>query len=497
VDLGGCRHQAGRLPAVTPLSYDCHFFWAKPPSGTRWGEYLLKQRYLKSVISLFDSHKRWLFLFFVFLAAGSLAIGTPQIFSIAFLLALAIAVLHLLGGGPSGLVFRRGKFARRLRVTKSGRLLTLVACGIGAVALMSGLNLVHLVLGFITGAMAASWLVSKWPLSKISVTRFAPTDVFAGELFKVNVTLRNDKRWTNSFSVLFEDAPGAHPSLWPAKIYFSKLSPGAYQTLAYIALIPRRGLYKLNNCHLTTAFPFGFFERAINITSEAPLLVFPRLGQLNQEVVPAARVQFGRGATKALSKSGEEDFYGLREYRLGDNPHHIHWKSSAKLAKPLVKEFDRPEREEVNILLDTFIPDAADDERRENFELAISFVATLAKALEESRIPYSFYAMGKGLMGVPGGVGQPHFYKLLRTLAILESSSKHTVGDLIRSVRRELVSTPFLVAVTLGKDEKSSQFLEQISGRLDAVEVVDVSSSSFQSLFSLNAGSETVGKEIA
>jgi len=448
-------------------------------------------------ISLFDSHKRWLFLFFVFLSAGSLAVGAPQIFSISFLLALGIGVLHLLGGGPSGLIFRRGKFARRLRVTRSGRILTLVACGIGAMAVVSGLNLVHLVLGFTLGAMAASWFVSKGPLSKSAVTRLLPVDVFAGEPFQVDVTLRNNKRWASSFSVLFEDAPNSNPSIWPAKVYFSKLAPGSGQTLSYTGLIPHRGLYTLNTCKLTTAFPFGFFERAISIPSEATLLVLPRLGQLEQTIMPSGGAKFSAGAVKTFVKGGEEEFYGLREYRPGDNPRHIHWKSSAKLAKPLVKEFDRSEREEVSILLDTFIPELAEDNRRENLELAISFVATLARALEESHIAYSFYAMGKGLVGIPGGRGQAHFYRLLRTLAVLEASSKYTLRDLVRLVERELFDTAFLVAVILEEEAAAFQSLGQIRGRPGTVKVVDVSSPLFHSLFSLKSSPELAGEKVA
>ncbi len=455
------------------------------------------KRSFRFAISLFDSHKRWLFLFLVFLSAASLAVGAPQIFSTSFLLALGILLLHLLGGGPSGLLFRRGKFARRLRVTKSGRILALVAGGISAMALVSGLNLVHLVLGLVIGAMAASWLVSKGPLSKISVTRLLPVDIFAGEPFKVDITLRNSKRWIKSFSVLFEDAPGNHPSLWPAKVYFAELPPGSGQTLSYSGLIPGRGLYTLSNCHLTTGFPFGFFERAINIPSEESLLVFPRLGQLKQKVLPFVGSEFGGGGEKTFSRGGEEEFYGLREYRPGDNPHHIHWKSSAKLAKPLVKEFGRSEQEAVSILLDTFIPDTARDKRRENLELAISFVATLARALEESNVSHSFYAMSNVLMAVPGGRGQAHFYRLLRTLAVLEPSSNYTLKDLVRLVGRDLINSRFLVTVLLGQDEEALSPLGQIPGRPGTVKVVDVSAPSFSSLFSLKTDPEVAGERVA
>jgi uncharacterized protein (DUF58 family) len=51
-----------------------------------------------------------------------------------------------------------------------------------------------------------------------------------------------------------------------------------------------------------------------------------------------------------------EEFVSLREYRRGDPPRHIHWRSWAKAGKPIVKEFEDEFFVRHALVLDTFTP---------------------------------------------------------------------------------------------------------------------------------------------
>jgi uncharacterized protein (DUF58 family) len=72
----------------------------------------------------------------------------------------------------------------------------------------------------------------------------------------------------------------------------------------------------------------------------------------------------------------EGDYFGLREWRTGDSQRWIHWRTSAKLGKLAVRQFEQQRRRDINLLLDLWEPTGATDQQRETTELAVSFLAS-------------------------------------------------------------------------------------------------------------------------
>src|SRR5436309_13793519 len=84
------------------------------------------------------------------------------------------------------------------------------------------------------------------------------------------------------------------------------------------------------------------------------------------------------GVAMASNIGRSEEFVSLREYRSGDPYRHIHWRSWAKVGKPIVKEFEDEFFVRHALVLDTFI----DDPQADVFEEAISVASSFACALE-------------------------------------------------------------------------------------------------------------------
>ena len=55
----------------------------------------------------------------------------------------------------------------------------------------------------------------------------------------------------------------------------------------------------------------------------------------------SSRDQFGNSGqtTSGYDRGGDEDFSGLRDYRLGDPPKHVAWKALARTGEMLVTEY--------------------------------------------------------------------------------------------------------------------------------------------------------------
>jgi hypothetical protein len=72
----------------------------------------------------------------------------------------------------------------------------------------------------------------------------------------------------------------------------------------------------------------------------------------------------------------EGDYYGLREWRLGDSQRWIHWRTSAKLGKLAVRQFEQQRNRDLALVLDLWEPDSPTDQELLQTEIAISFLAT-------------------------------------------------------------------------------------------------------------------------
>jgi hypothetical protein len=144
-----------------------------------------------------------------------------------------------------------------------------------------------------------------------------------------------------------------------------------------------RGIYRLSHLDVATCMPFGFAwaigRVALADAQDAePLVVMPHstdlrgnfLGSL-QGIYSPVGVRFAN--VRAFTQSSS--VRGLRDFRQGDSIRHIHWASSARLCKLLVREFDSESLPVFNLFLDL----AAKWQNRQQFELAVQLAYSLVQ----------------------------------------------------------------------------------------------------------------------
>lgn len=96
-----------------------------------------------------------------------------------------------------------------------------------------------------------------------------------------------------------------------------------------------RGWLKAPRLCVSTSYPLGLFRAWTWVHMDLAALVYPR---------PATSVPNHGGTPDGLEtdgsrQQGEDEFSGLREFRRGDSPRRIAWKSYAREGTLLVKEF--------------------------------------------------------------------------------------------------------------------------------------------------------------
>src|SRR5690606_12358547 len=123
-------------------------------------------------------------------------------------------------------------------------------------------------------------------------------------------------------------------------------------------------------------FPFGFLRKDIGTEVVADAVVWPAPIEYRRHPIAVSRRAPG-GDRVARAGSGA-DLLALRRYTTGDSHRMIHWKASARTGTLLVRQMAAENAEGYSLWLRT---DAGIWSRPEQFELLISFMATLAEDL--------------------------------------------------------------------------------------------------------------------
>ncbi|MFO0910166.1 MAG: DUF58 domain-containing protein [Isosphaeraceae bacterium] len=223
---------------------------------------------------------------------------------------------------------------------------------------------------------------------------------------------------------------------------------GGRERLRWTGVSPRRGRYKFRTLELVTRSPFGLLERRVTINENASMIVYPMVGHLTRRWHLLHRQASETRADKRHDRSSQQqEYHGLRDYRPGDSPRWIHWRTSARLAQPMVKEFGTAERAGPGSAgRPLAAADEVDTRAAERLEQAIRFAATVC--LETCR---RGSASHRGLDRTDSGVCQgPASVKLLHELptACRDACLVGGVGALLDALPPSTIREAILVIVS-------------------------------------------------
>ncbi|GAB4581880.1 MAG: DUF58 domain-containing protein [Anaerolineales bacterium] len=173
---------------------------------------------------------------------------------------------------------------------------------------------------------------------------------------EISLTLRNSHRLPATQLRVIETCPLVAPASenHTLNIFIPALAPQQTSNLQYRVSIHKRGLYEFPPLALSTRAPFGLFHRTRTLALPKRVLVYPELRPLSrldlldrQPSVQLTRPRAGWGT----------EVIGVRPYRPGDSPRHIHWRSVARMSHSgqlFSKEFVDEAQPGLTLALDLF-----------------------------------------------------------------------------------------------------------------------------------------------
>jgi uncharacterized protein (DUF58 family) len=273
---------------------------------------------------------------------------------------------------------RRGFARYRERWPVEGRMYLLITFVIFIGALVGRSNPLLMVFALLAGPYVINAWISFVSVKGLSATRRAPVRVMAGEPTSVELALGNRKRWLSAWGIIVRDTISDPVERLEAEVLVPRVPPRAERRAHYRLRLAHRGRYQLGPLRINSRFPLGLVERGLTVAATDSILVYPRLGRLT-----ASWTQQLQMATELVPdmtpRSGpfNDEFHQLREYRPGDDPRAIHWRTSARRNELMVREFRESRDRDLVVLLDAWLPDRPAPVDREQVELAISFAATV------------------------------------------------------------------------------------------------------------------------
>ncbi len=255
---------------------------------------------------------------------------------------------------------------RRLRFTRTGGLFTFGVIALGFATLNTGNNLLYLLLGALLGLIVVSGWLSEQALRRLRIVRRAPRGI-AGEPIALTYEVTNGKRRLPSLALEFRERGAAIHAFLPL------VAAGKTATARADFILPRRGVYRLHRFTIATSYPFGLFIKEREIAFPGTVVVWPRTDRAVREAMRAGLRARRAGTVQTLtSPGGRGEYRSLRPYQSGDDPRDVHWRTSARYAEPVVREYERDAAETLWIALELRTGDA------EAGEVAIEAAAALA-----------------------------------------------------------------------------------------------------------------------
>lgn len=318
---------------------------------------------------------------------------------------------------------------RRTRITRAGAAVSGGTLAVGLAAVNTGNNLLYLLLGALLGLIVLGGILAERSLRAVRVDRQLPRAVTAGVPFRVTYRFRNLRRGSPAVAIEARDrmldAPGFAAEVPPR-------SEGTVQVFGR-AVAEHRGLYQSGGITLSTGYPFGFFRRERDFDQAADLIVWPRSDREPDRDVWGEERVVGRRMGSARPASGRGEFRALREYRPGDDRKDIHWRRTARLGAPVIREYERGAGETVWVCLDTSWPPG--DAAEEAVERAAS---NAAYALRDGRRVGLLHARAR----IEPESGTQQLERILDELARVEFGTAEPMPRAPERGRRVVVVTP-------------------------------------------------------
>lgn len=266
-------------------------------------------------------------------------------------------------------------WVRRLPLTREGLFWLLISLAMLVTGLLRGINLINLLACWIVTLVLWNWWMARRQPRRVKVRRILPDHVFAQTPFRWAVEATNLQPKPAQSLTLTDESSGRS---W----FVGCVPAGETVVLEGESMLPRRGVYRWDRLRVASSYPVGLANVVRTVESPEELVVFPQLGAVQRGVLRHWLSTHcpTHGAVRAAARrqpNAQHEFHGLRSFRPGDSPRHIHWRTTARRGELMVREFEDLPNDNLILIVDPWTLEPAPIGANADLERLLSLAATI------------------------------------------------------------------------------------------------------------------------
>ena len=350
----------------------------------------------------------------------------------------------------------------------------LVLASLVVVAYAGAMNRAPGLLWFIAALLLATLIVGlawpRWLVSRLSVSRRGPERAEEGEMVSFQVVVRNRGFLPRFMVELIDHLPFVGASLGAPNAGVSTLGMISYvpgggtRQFEMPLLCEKRGFYQLGPVGLASSFPLGLAEaRQMRNEGVQALTVYPAVFPITEMCLRGSPSQIHRGGYLLPEGSGAAEFSGLREYRQGDNPRHVHWPTTARMNELMVKQFEPLASACLYLVLDLASDANVGAGRHATLEYAARIAGSIARFACSHNIRVRMSGAGKRPVDVDSGSGAGQYQRLLDELAVVDSDGATPYARVLEEVAMRVSNGETVVLFLSQKAAESTDIFQALT----------------------------------
>lgn len=313
----------------------------------------------------------------------------------------------------------------------------------------------------------------------IAISREAYDTAYEDDFLNVNLDVHNKRGFAFHFFEIRDFFPGAVLDKKEASLFILKMEPNERKKINYITTCYKRGLWKIGPISIVSQDALGFFKTKKLLKIYSDILVYPKLFRIFAFPPLASGSVSWVGVETAKISGDSHEFFGIREYQRGDMVSRIHWPSSAKYNRLIVKQFERNAVQEVTIAIDLKKGHDIGAGKETTLEYAVKISGSIASYLLNEGALVQMVGYGKESAILPFGKGESHRYKILEYLAKVRADGDFKLSQALDEASFVVPHRSTLVAIVLDNDIDSLSSLIQFRVKGIKLIVIVLAASTF------------------
>lgn len=350
----------------------------------------------------------------------------------------------------------------------------LVLTGLTIVAYFGAINrgqaLPWAIASILLATLLTGYIWPHWLVKTLSVTRSGPQRAEEGGVVVFQITV-NNAGWLPRFMVEVVDhlpfvGVAQSQDVSGEKLLGVVAYIGANSSRSFEVSVPceKRGFYQLGPVGLSSSFPLGL-SSAHQSRNEGvqTLTIYPDIFPIASMPLSGAPSEIHRGGFLLPDGAGAAEFAGMREYRRGDNPRHIHWPTTARMNELIVKEFEPLASASLYITLDMSADACVGTGKNSTFEYAVKIAASIARYASNSNMPIRLRGEGQQIVSIESGSGESHFSAILDVLAVVDTGGFMPYAKVLHNVASNCRAGQTVVVFLSESEKYIADTIEAIS----------------------------------